>query len=782
MKRWLSLILSLSGGAPICAAGLIVVGDNDFWQSASPRPDRRDSELVGRPPPRPRVEPARPIEISFTKADVKVKDQIATTEIEQEFFNPSSRQVEGTFLFPVPRGAGIDKFTMEIDGRAVEAELLAAGKARAVYEDIVRRLLDPALLEYCGRDLIRVRLFPIEARARKRITFSYSQILKADSGLVSFVLPLDTGKFSAKPGNVTVKVELESKHSLNSIYSPTHNIDLKRHGSHRATIAFEARGARADADFRLFYSQDDADFGVNLISFKNPGEDGYFLLLATPALAARDKVIPKDVVFVLDTSGSMAGAKLAQAKKALAFCVENLNDEDRFEILRFATEVEPLFEKLAEASPEQRATAQKFIAGLKPIGGTAIDAALKRAVALRPEKSVRPYVVIFLTDGRPTVGDINETHIVEHAVASKTTGSRFFCFGIGTDVNTHLLDRIAEETQAFSQYVLPEEDIEVKVSNFFTKIKEPVLASPKLIFPPPIRVTKLYPSPLPDLFKGQQVIVAGRYAGSGAGKIRISGQVNGVTKRFAYDVSFPAEETEHEFVPRLWATRRVGFLLDEIRLRGETAELKEEVAELARRYGIVTPYTAFLIHEDERRREVPLSMQSMPQLNEVRLRREAGGVYEAFKDKKDGDLGVAGSRSFQMLKTAESAEAIVSGNVEVLRVAPSAVSSAAAPGTSKSIGSRNRPDEGAQAGSHLSAAKQYEQQSQFVGGRTFFQNGDQWIDAGLQRKGDARHVRLQFGSDEYFTFLRNHPIARGWLALGKNVQFALGEAVYEIYE
>src|SRR3989449_5157633 len=206
----------------------------------------------------------------------------------------------------------------------------------------------------------------------------------------------------------------------------------------------------------------------------------------------------------------MAGAKLEQAKKALLFCVENLNEGDRFEVMRFATEVEPLFNKLADVTDKNRSQAREFIKGLKPLGGTAINDALHKALAMRPEKAERPFVVIFLTDGRPTVGTTDEDQIVKNVMKANEANTRVFCFGIGTDVNTHLLDKITEQTKAFSQYVLPEEDIEIKVSNFFTKIKEPVLANPKLTFPENVRATKFYPSPVPDLFKGEQLLLAGR--------------------------------------------------------------------------------------------------------------------------------------------------------------------------------------------------------------------------------------------------------------------------------
>ena len=780
MKRALSLCLLLACAGRMWAAGLIIVGDDEFWRRLPP--------IVEPRPPRP-VPSFAPLEVSFTKADVKIKDQFATTKVEQEFYNPNPRALEGTFLFPVPKGAQLDKFTMNIDGKPVEAELLAADKARGLYEDIVRRQRDPALLEYAGRDVFKVRIFPIEAHARKKITLSYSQLLKSDAGLVSFVLPLNTEKFSAKPlRQLSVKLELESKRALKSLYSPSHKVEVKRDGVHKATVGFEANDVRPGGDFQLFFIQDDADLGLSLLTYKPAGEDGYFLLLASPGVETKNaKVIPKDVVFVLDTSGSMAGAKLEQAKKALAFCVENLNDGDHFELLRFATEVEPLFNSLRDATKENRTVAQKFIETLKPMGGTAIDDALKKAVALRPENGTRPYVLVFLTDGRPTVGDIDEKHILENATKSKTGLTRIFCFGLGTDVNTHLLDKIAEDTKAFSTYVLPEEDIEVKVSSFFTKIKEPVLTSPALKFPESVRVTKTYPAPLPDLFKGEQLLVAGRYWGSGDGAIQIEGSVEGgpagVTKKFAYDVKFPVESAENDFIPRLWATRRVGYLLDEIRLRGESKELKDEVTELARKYGIVTPFTAYLILEDEQRRNVPLSMQTMPQTlerNRIGLDKASGvDRFSKLKDEKAGNGAVADARSLQALKSAEaSAPAIVSGNVESLRYTSQ---SPAPAGQTYSYGG----GEGGQssvAGRRVNQAQAIEQQSRFAGGKTFFQNSGKWIDSDVQKKAGMKRVRVTFGSPEYFELLRKQPQSKSWLALGTNVEFTLGDIIYEVVE
>ncbi len=784
MKRILVILLGLAAALPAFSAGLIIVADEKYW----PGPERIPPPNQHRLPP-PRTSWA-PLEVSYTKADVKIQDQLATTSIEQEFYNPNPRQLEGTFLFPVPKGAQINKFTMEINGKRVQAELLLADKARGIYEDIVRSLRDPALLEYAGRDLFKVRIFPIEPNSRKRITLSYSQLLKADAGLVNFIFPLNTEKFAAKPiKTVSLKIDLETKRALKSIYSPSHRVEIKRHGGTKATVSYEASDVKPDADFQLLFAQEQNDLGLNLLTYKNEGEDGYFLLLASPGTDMKNtKVMPKDVTFVLDTSGSMAGAKLEQAKKALAFCVENLNDSDRFEILRFSTEVELLFNKLTDATKDHRRDAQKFIADLKPLGGTAIDDALKKALALRPGSGERPYVIIFLTDGLPTVGNTVEDQIVGNVKLAGQGNVRVFCFGIGTDVNTHLLDKITEETRAYSTYVLPEEDLEVKLSSFFTKVKDPVLAGPMLTFPDSVRVTKLYPSPLPDLFKGEQLVVAGRFSGQEDGAIQMEGTVNGETRKLAFDVKFSSNAKDHEFIPRLWATRRVGYLLDEIRLRGESSELKDEVVELARRYSIVTPYTAYLIVEDEGRRGVALNQRSVQIENEA-MRRRLAYSFESSTRQKDGAAGVGGAQSFRTLKTADApADAIHLGAAQAMQSAPapmnlpSAASGTYGRGAAPNRIPARRSGEMQVEEESFQLNKQLGEQTRFVGGKTFFQHASQWVDTDAQKHPNARKVKLSFGSAEYFELMKKHPQAQAWLALGRSVQFVLNGTLYEISE
>jgi Ca-activated chloride channel family protein len=775
---WLICFGFLSSVPDSRADGLIIV--NEAYWLPGPRPPHPIPPWPPRPmPPTPR--PYAPLEVVYHQVNVKIDGQIATTSVDQEFYNPNPQRLEGTYLFPIPRGAQIDKFTMDIGGKMVEAELLPAAKARQIYEDIVRKLKDPALLEYADRDVFKVRIFPIEPNSKKRIKLSYTEILKSDAGLVNYTYPLNTEKFSAKPiKNVSIKVEIASDRPLKSIYSPSHPVDIKRHGANDVTVGFEATDTRPDTDFTLYFASEKDELGVNLVAHKVGSEDGYFMLLASPGTESKDrKIIPKDVAFVLDTSGSMAGKKLDQARKALQFCVENLNDDDRFEIIRFSTEVEPLFDKLVRASEANRDKASDFIKELKPIGGTAIDDALKKALALKPDREDgRPFVVIFLTDGRPTTGTTDEEQIVAGVKRANEGRTRVFCFGIGTDVNTHLLDKITEDTRAFSQYVLPEEDLEVKVSTFFSKIKEPVLANPTLKFTGDVRLTKLYPSPLPDLFRGDQLVLVGRYSGRGDSAVVLEGTVNGAKRKFTYEVHFPKIDDDHEFIPRLWATRRVGYLLDEIRLHGENSELRDEVTDLARRYGIVTPYTAYLIVEDEARRNVPLAMQSLPQLSSDSLaRREATANWDDFKREKDGDKAVAGARyGYELKNAAAPTVAAANGAVEANRALGLELASIAGRGGVSTVTT-------APSGDSKVRLAQYSQQGQFIAGKNFYQNpSNQWVDEAAQKLQNAKRQRIQFNSKEYFEFAAKEHRALPWLALGQNVQFVLDDTLYEIYE
>lgn len=717
-----------------------------------------------------------PLEVGYHRVNVKIDGQICTTTVDEDFHNPNPQVLEGTYLFPIPKNAQIDKFTMQIDGKETGAELLNADRARAIYEDIVRRRLDPGLMEYADRGVFRVRVFPIEPGGHKQVKIVYSEVLKSDSGLISYTYPLNTEKFSSAPiHDVSVTVKIASDQPLHTIYSPTHDVEISHSDATHATAAFEAKNVRPDADFQLFFAPEKSDVALKVLTYQTGDNDGYFLLLASPSIDLKRKAVPKDVAFVLDTSGSMADDnKLTQAKKALQFCLSNLNGDDRFEVIHFATEPESLFGSLTAADDKAVAKAKEYVSSLRPEGGTAIYDALHDAMALRPADSNRPYVVIFLTDGEPTVGETRDDAIVAETDKALHDGTRIFCFGLGTDVNAPLLDRISEHTRAASDYVLPTEDIEVKVSSFFGKIREPVLSNVKLNFPDGIHVTKAYPQALPDLFKGDQLVLAGRYSGSGTGDCVLEGDADGVHQKFTTSVTFAKEATDQPFIPRLWASRRVAYLLDEIRLHGENNELKDEVTSLARQFGLVTPYTAYLIMEDEQKRRVSQNNQIMRDLSRDQAASDsASTLYGALQSEKTGATAVAAARAGNAMKNATTTGAISQSNLEMadaMGVPTATVMASAAPSAAQPMAK--------QAQGRLI---QYTQNTRYLDGRAFYLNGNQWVDSNVSRQNSANEVRLKFGSPEYFDFSAKHPEARTYLSLGQNVRLLLANTVYDIY-
>ena len=704
-----------------------------------------------------------PLEVNYHRVDVEINDNIATTSIDQEFRNPSSQRLEGTYIFPLPENAHIDKFAMDVNGSMQEAELLDADKARKLYEEIVRKQKDPALLEYIGRGAFKVRIFPIEPNSKKQIKIKYTQLLKSDNGLSEYIYPLNTEKFSSRPlEEVSVKVRVKTDRPLKTIHCPSHNADVRRDGERSAVIAYEDRHVRPDTDFRVVFTQAQEAVDIRLLTYRtSPGEDGYFMLMASPGFDDKQRIQERDICFVVDTSGSMAGEKIRQARKALRFCVDNLNEGDRFQIIRFSTEAQALWDEMKPASDQNRQEATKFIDSFKPMGGTAIEDALRKALGtLDDTADNRPAVIVFLTDGQPTVGETKEDKLVD-LLDRKAKGSRrIFTFGIGDDINTHLLDRIAEKTNAYTTYVGAKEDLELKVSTFYTGIQSPVLSDLALSFSGSnIRVHELMPGTLPDLFRGQTLHVFGRYSGSGPAAATLKGELNGETKRLTEDVRFEERDDSREYIAQLWATRRVGWLLDEIRLRGESRELREEVTRLAREFGIVTPYTAYLILEDEQRRHVPQPLQSMRELGtDSRMRREVEDMYlsnraDVPQSAVSGPRGVQNAQTMQQLKEAAAVGAPV--------VAPALQKPATEP-------------------QGYRAATNFAQQARVVNGRAFYQNGAVWTDATAQNNTAARQQLVRFGSDEYFALLRQDRNLAAWLSLGSEVDVMHDGVLYQI--
>jgi len=530
---------------------------------------------------------------------VSIQDQAAVTEIDQTFLNLAEfGEVEATYMFPLPEGAAMSAFSMFVDGKPLASELLPADEARKIYTDIVRQRIDPALLEYAGRGAYRARVYPVVAGQPKRVRLSYSEVVPERNAVRKYVYPLNTEKFSARPLEVvSVRVEIASAEPIKSVYSPSHQVDVQRTDDHHVTVVYADEGVTPRTDFVLYFSVSRDDVGMNLLTYRQPGEAGFYMLLAAPRVAVQaSEAAKKRVSLVLDRSGSMAGDKMAQAREALKFVLRNLNPQDEFNIFDYSTLVTQFAPGMPQVTSETISAAIGYVDGLASQGGTNIHEALLAALSpLADDGSLN--MVLFLTDGLATIGVTDNEGILNDVKARNATGARIFAFGVGYDVNTHLLDRLGTENRGTSAYVKPGEDIEAEVSAFYAQVSHPVLSGLALDFGG-VTVRDVYPGSLPDLFKGSQIVQLGRYEGSGATAVTLTGTANGAPLAFAREVTFPEAAQTHDFLPRLWATRKIGFLLDQIRLNGEHQELVDEVVALSRIYGIITPYTSFLIVED----------------------------------------------------------------------------------------------------------------------------------------------------------------------------------------
>lgn len=564
--------------------------------------------------------------------NVDIIDQVATVSVDQVFFNHSNRPIEGTYYFPLPKDASISDFKMYADGKVLKGELLEKDKARQIYEEIVRRKIDPALLEYLDSNLFAARIFPIPSKKDRKIVLKYSSLLSQEAGMVKFSYPLrgeigsnyagsrplppnprnpwlqPLGKNEqrkkvsmAEPTEVSqiINFNIQSKISIKNIYSPSHDVDISRSDNHHAKISYEGKRKKVEDNFVLYYSFSQKDFGVNLLSYKpEQTEDGFFMLLVSPKTEfEKSEIIDKDIIFILDTSGSMEGEKIKQARHALKYCLNHLNKNDRFNVITFSSET-AFFraDKLVNAAEYCR-DANRFVDDISAKGGTNINDALLEALKLS-QNSDRPVSIVFITDGLPTVGEREVGQIIKNLRTSNKNGIKIFSFGVGYDVNTFLLDKISAESQAVSDYIEPEESIDEKISSFYDKVRFPVLTDLEINYGP-VKVEDVFPKKIPNLYKGVQITILGRFKNEVDSKIVLSGKLASAAKKFNYGANFKHTEGNN-FLPQLWATRKIGFLMDEIRLHGENKELHDQIVQLSKKHGVMSPYTSFLVQEEEK--------------------------------------------------------------------------------------------------------------------------------------------------------------------------------------
>ncbi len=722
------LLASLFLLAPslVQAQGLLV-NVNPGERVALPRP----MVIYSHPVPTPRPIPPSSYKIKELSVQVKLTDQVARTQVSQSFVNTGSVPMEVCFVFPLPYDGAIDQLTLLVDGKEHPAKLLAAGEARRLYEEIVRKNRDPALLEWIGTGMFKTSVFPVPAGAERKVTLRYSQLCRKDQGLTDFLFPLSTAKYTSHAvERLDIQVAIESASEIKNVYSPTHAVEIKRPDNKHATASFTVTNQVPNSDFRLLYDVGPLAVGASVLSYRrDASDDGYFLLLASPQIKAADGARPsKTVILVVDRSGSMSGEKINQAKGALRFVLNNLHAGDLFNIIAYDSQVESFRPELQKFDDQSRASALGFVDGLFAGGSTNIDAALRTALAQLTDSS-RPNFVIFLTDGLPTAGETNEGRIVAAAKANNAVRARIFAFGLGYDVNSRLLDQLVRANFGQSEYVRPNEDIEARVSSLYARIGSPVMTDVAIQFEfdrvaadqgPP--VSRVYPAEAHDLFAGEQLVVVGRYKKSGPAKVTLQGKVAQEDQKFDFPVHFveKSHDETNSFIEKLWAIRRVGQIIDELDLKGRNEELVKELVELSTQHGILTPYTSFLADETTDRHDL--------RGNAAAARRALGALNET-----SGESGVAQRAAKGYLQRASNPMDAFPG--------PSGVA-------------------GVQSHNFYYDAKKDKQVAvdtvQNVGRKTFYRRGDRWIDGSLSKEQEKQVIKIERFSADYFKLVDLH--------------------------
>jgi Ca-activated chloride channel family protein len=650
--------------------------------------------------------------VRYSTANVTIDDDVARVQVDEVLDGPE-KEVEAVGIIPLPEGSdGSDvRVTLGAPGEKptvlADSAFLATPKAQNVYEALAKGTGSGKVLAFSGRPAILIPKARLQGKAE--FTVSFRTPVRSTQGVNWLTCPMPASAWARGPvERLALTVNLHTKEPLRTVFSPTHNVTVARKGLSEATATVKADRWSGMDDFRLYWVADKDDLGLRVLAYRAPGkEDGFFMLLGNPTGAAADKVVEKDVIFVLDTSGSMRGEKIEQARSALDYCLEHLNRGDRFNIITFGTDVQSFRDELVDLSPATLTAGREFIENVVANGRTNIAGALEKALGGKADAG-RPRIMIFLTDGAPTAGELVPEKILEQVKKANSSGTKIFVMGVGNDVNAHLLDQLADVTDGSSEYVAPKEELDAKIASLYDRLSHPVLSGTTVSFGG-VTTKSVLPPKLPVLFKGSEIMMVGRYKNGGKHTFTISGKLSGKEVKYTCEVDLPKEagESANEFLAPLWAARHIGYLLQEIRLHGENKELLEEVVRLSKQYGIVTEYTAFV------------AMGYTAKMGKDAELKEVLGRVSAARSEKSGQWAVnqAANDKMLQLRTIGGAEANFyydrRGNVQALTTVTQ------------------------------------------IGRRAFYLQDGQWSDAEEAGKRKVRVVKLF--SPEYFELLKSDP-------------------------
>jgi Ca-activated chloride channel family protein len=561
------------------------------------------------------------VAITGVKVGVVILEQVATTTMEISLRNPGNSRAEAEMIVPVPDGAVVKGFTFEGAAKEPTAELLPKDVAKGIYRDIVAKTRDPALLEFAGYNLIRSSVFPVEAGGTQKVRLTYEHLLPADGDRVDYLLPRSESVDYNVPWDISVKIK--SKSPIATVYSPSHQLETQRESEGVVGVRVAKASATEPGPFQLSYLRRRDGASASLIAYPEASQDGgYFLLLASlPGKPAPDAAPTKrELTIVIDRSGSMAGEKIEQVRSAALLVIQGLSEGEAFNIIDFSDSVSSFASAPVPKTAKNEEEARHYLRQMSAAGGTNLHDAILEALRPKPTEGTLP-IVLFLTDGLPTVGVRDEVAVRTAAEKANKYNRRIFTFGVGYDVNAPLLSRLAEATRATSTFILPGENVESKVSQVYRRLSGPTLSDPVLeVLDAEGAVTvrrtaDLMPGRMPDLYEGDNLIVLGKYKGDAPLTFRLRGQGQGKERTFQFHFDLASATNRNSFVPRLWASRKIAFLIEEIRQSGAAGggrpslvsggppadprmkELVDEIVRLSLEFGILTEYTSFLARE-----------------------------------------------------------------------------------------------------------------------------------------------------------------------------------------
>jgi Ca-activated chloride channel homolog len=648
-----------------------VVQNGQPWPCALP-PCR-----VGLPCPMPACATQRPLVVR-TSSGVRVElvDRVLRYEITETYVNRGTMAGEADFMFPLPKGAAFQDLKLSINGQMVSGETMGADRARQIYEDIVRRQRDPALLEWMGYGLLRARIFPIAAGEEKKIVVRFQTVAEreGDALRIDYFRGLRTNQWA-----IAVNVDARSVTSFvltypndpsyGTAYSPTHSIFEQRYGAAdpaasnggRSFVAsypsamrrFEINDAQGPLTILVPVRRSSAA-AISVLANAPGNDDGFALITLSPPVI-HPRAVPRDLTFVLDVSGSMSGQKIEQARAAGKQLLHTLSPMDRFRLIDFSTDVRTFRDNFSTASPENIRAAELYLDQLDAEGSTNISGALEEALS-GPVQAGRLPIVLFLTDGQPTVGERNAS-VIAASVARERGSRRVFTFGVGADLNVGLIEQLALEGRGTASFVRPEESVERAVGIVASRLTSPLVTDVR-VHADGVRLLKMHPSAPVDIFAGEDLVILARYEGSGDAVVRFDGQTTNGSVSWSSRVNFPERSRENPFVSRLWATQRIGYLSAEKREHGNSQEIDHEIRDLGERFGIPTEFSSYLVVEPGMQ---PLRTMAV---NGARLSGAASSLAAAPAVQFEAAKAAAAQRAATTVTAADAASDLgVSGNV-----------------------------------------------------------------------------------------------------------------------